>query len=217
VNERWVCKRCFSDNDGSAGACARCGLTRGAESSLEDQQSWAAQAGVPGPTAPTPLWRNLLRYWWIPALAVVLLVGYLTTARRGDDGAVAGAGSLSVYDLQVGDCFNSGTEEEIDNVDAVPCSQPHAYEVFAVADYNGAEYPATDLQFEEAFFEVCVPPFEDYVGVPYEDSVLWASAITPTQAGWDDGDHEFVCHLHQDPGVDQIPDPLTGSMRGSDR
>jgi Septum formation len=210
VNERWVCKRCFADNDDTNPACQRCGLLRGAEASEADAGAWAASA----PTQQAdPGWRKWLRFWWIPAIVVVLAVGYFTTARRGDDGTLSTAGNVTVDDLRVGDCFNSAEEEtEIADVDGVPCTEPHAFEVFAVADYNGSEYPASDAQFEEAFFDVCVPPFKDYVGMPYEDSELWASAITPTESGWNDGDREFICHLHTEEA-----DPLTESQRNANR
>lgn len=32
--------------------------------------------------------------------------------------------------------------------------------------------PASDAQFEVAFVEMCVPTFEDYVGIPYAESEL---------------------------------------------
>ena len=49
MNERWVCKRCFADNEASSGACVKCGLTRGAESSESDRAAWvaASPAGAP--------------------------------------------------------------------------------------------------------------------------------------------------------------------------
>jgi Septum formation len=212
VNERWVCKRCFSDNDGSAGACARCGLTRGAESSLEDQQSWATQAGVSAPEGPTPLWRKLIGYWWIPALVVVLAVGYFTSARRGEDGTVANAGTLSVDDLQVGDCFDSD-DEEVSEVDARPCADPHQYEVFAVEDYEADAYPSVDAVFDD----ICIPAFEAYVGQSWLDSELYATVLHPAEEAWNDGDHEFICFLHEFYEEGATAPRMTGSMQGSGR
>jgi hypothetical protein len=212
VNERWVCKRCFSSNEGTVGACARCGLTRGAESSAEDQQSWGAQAGVGAPAGPQPAWRGLLRYWWIPALAIFLAVGYFTTARRGDDGSLSTSGTVSVDDLQVGDCFNSGEEIEISSVDGRPCGELHQYEVFAIDRYEADSFPTTDAQMEEVFYTVCDAPFESYVGVSYAESALWASMITPSEETWASGDREFICYLHEEDESD-----FTGSMRGSNR
>lgn len=212
MNERWVCKRCFADNEGERSSCERCGLVRGSEATLADRQAWASAAGLPPPETEKPAWQRWLRFWWIPVVAVVLVVGYVTTARRGDDGALTDAGTLTIEDLRVGDCFNSVEEGEINDVDAVPCDEPHAYEVYAIADSTASAYPASDAQFEAAFFEICVPPFEDYVGIAYAESELWASAIIPTEDGWNAGDREFTCHLH-----DERESMLTGSQRGSGR
>ncbi len=218
MNERWVCKRCFADNEGSSGACQRCGLTRGAESTEADQTAWADAPQAAAGGGPRGLLPQLLRFWWIPAAAIALAIGYFTTAQRGDDGSLSTAGNVTVNDLQVGDCFNAGEfttseEVEVSDVDGVPCDEPHSFEVYAVADYEGGSFPATDSQFQVAFAEVCIPPFESYVGIPYENSVLWASAITPTEEGWNDGDREFICHLHE--GADATP--LSESQRGANR
>jgi hypothetical protein len=187
-------------------------MTRGAESSLEDQQAWAAQAGADVPAAPPPAWRRLLRFWWIPALAIFLAVGYFTTARRGDDGSLSTAGTVSVDDLQVGDCFNSDEETDISSVDGRPCSEPHQYEVFAVDRYDAATFPATNTEMDTVFFAVCDSPFESFVGLPYAESALYASMITPSEESWSSGDREFICFLHE-----EDESQFSGSMRGSDR
>ena len=83
---------------------------RGAEATPADQTAWAAQGGAATPTA-NPGWRRWIRFWWIPALVIALVVGYLTTARRGDDGSLASAGNVSVDELREGDCFNTADEE----------------------------------------------------------------------------------------------------------
>ena len=217
MNERWVCKRCFADNEESSAACERCGLGRGSESTEADQNAWAATPQPAPAGRGGGLLSQLLRFWWIPAVGIALLVGYLTAAQRGDDGSLSTSGNVTVDDLRVGDCFNAAEvtdpeETEISEVEGVPCDEPHAFEVFAVADYAGAAYPATDSQFEAAFGEVCVPPFEEYVGIAYVDSALWASAITPTEEGWNDGDREFICHLHEEDAT-----PLSESQQGAAR
>jgi hypothetical protein len=220
MNDRWVCKRCFADNEGAAPQCHKCGLLRGAESTAADQSAWAATpaaADAGGQGRGSGLLPILLRFWWIPAAAIVLVVGYLTTAQRDDDGTVSDAGTLTVEDLRVGDCFNEATftssgDVEVNDVDAVPCTESHAYEVYAVTDYDGAVFPGPDAIFETAFMQVCVPPFEDYVGIAWEDSLLWASAIIPSEEGWNAGDREFICHLHEGDSS-----PLTESQRGAAR
>jgi Septum formation len=216
VNERWVCKRCFADNEDTDGACQRCGLTRGSESTEADQSGWAAAAEAAKPPG-RGLLGQVLRFWWIPAVAIALAVGYFTTAQRGDDGALSTAGNVTVDDLRAGDCFNhaefaTSEDVEVSDVDGAPCNEPHAFEVYVVANYGGEVFPGTDSQFQAAFGEVCIPPFEDYVGIPYANSILWASAITPTEEGWNAGDREFICYLHEEDAT-----MLSGSQRGAAR
>ena len=210
MNERWVCKRCFADNQDIDSACARCGLARGSEASAEDQAAWATQTGGTVATQP-PAWRSWLRFWWIPLLLIALAVGYFTTARRADDGSLATTGTVSIDDLRVGDCFDVGDETEITDVDGVPCTEQHEYEVFALDTYEADATPG-DAELGAVFDAICADPFAAYVGVDYLDSELYGSMITPSEESWADGDRGFICFLYD------LDDPdLTASMRGAGR
>lgn len=211
MSERWVCKRCFADNEETDAACRNCGLTRGAESTPSDQAAWEAHGGAVV-VAEQPAWRRWIRFWWIPALLVALAVGYLTSARRDDVGSLASAGSVSVDELREGDCFNGGEQEEITEVAGVPCSEPHEYEVFALATHEGAATFPSDAEFEPIFFEVCEPEFEPYVGAAWEASAIGASMISPSEESWAAGDRSFICVLYDDAN-DALTEPLAGSAR----
>ena len=197
MNERWVCKRCFADNDETNAACQRCGLIRGAEATESDQAGWsAAQAATPV-EKPQAGWTKWLRLWWIPAIAVVLAVGYFASARRGSSGEIENGGNLSAFDIQVGDCFGVEEEgEQISDVDAVPCTQPHVYEAYHVADHETAAYP-TQAELDGIFDQLCVASFEPYVGAPYDTSAIWANFMTPSEESYADGDREYVCYLFE--------------------
>lgn len=211
MSDRWVCKRCFADNlDGDA-ACTRCGLARGAETTPAELAAWEPQHGVAEP-ATQPGWRRWARFWWVPALVVVVAVGYLTSARRDGGGALVAAGSVPVDDLQAGDCFNGGEEDEISEVDGVPCSDEHEYEVFALATYEGDGSFPTEADLEPIFFEVCEPSFEPYVGAPWEVSEIQGSMISPSDESWSAGDRSFICILY-----DLQDATLTESLAGSGR
>lgn len=212
MSERWVCKRCFADNDGTAAVCAACGLTRGAEASIDDQQAWAAQSGSDWtPRSEPPAWRRWIRYWWVPALLIALGIGWFTSARRDDDGSLSAAGTVAVDDLRVGDCFNTSDAAEISEVDGIPCDQPHDYEVFALTTHDAAAFPS-EAELDAVFETSCAAAFAEYVGVPYADSELYASMITPSEGSWGDGDRDITCFLHDLEGRQ-----LTGSMRGAGR
>jgi hypothetical protein len=210
VNERWVCKRCFADNEGTSAACAKCGLIRGAEAPSDDL---AAAAGQPAWSPPPKEagWTRWLKFAWIPIVVVVLAVGYWFSAGRNSDGEVERGGNLSVTDLRVGDCFNSGDETEISEVDAVPCDEAHEFQVFHVQDHETATFP-TDAEFDAITEQLCFGPFETFVGTAYVDSVLYASAITPSASSFGDGDREYVCVL-----FDPDDAEMTASMEGANR
>ena len=215
VNERWVCKRCFADNEEIDSACSRCGLLRGAEATDADQTTWATQTGTTKPEGRP--WAGLLRFWWVPVLLIPLAIGWYTSARRDDDGMLATAGTVTVDELRVGDCFDAEDETEISEVQGFPCDEPHAYEVFAVAERDGEAFP-TEPQMDEIFTSVCVSAFEGYVGAPYETSEIYASMITPSESSWDDGDREFTCYLFE-PANESLTETvvLTESLRGARR
>lgn len=223
MNERWVCKRCFADNEDSSVACHRCGLTRGAEASQADQAGWTAESGASGgaPVAQQTQrsgWTRWLRFWWIPAVVIVVAVGFFTQARRGDSGEINSGGTVSVDDLRPGDCFSRNEDEDlISEVDGIPCGELHDYEVFALVTHDAPAFP-TDPEMDAVFVNKCSPPFASYVGEPYETSALWGTMITPSEDTWADGDRSFICVLYQ--GDEANPDvvvPITGSMQGANR
>ena len=66
--------------------------------------------------------------------------------RVADTGAVAQPGTLSVFELQPGDCYNTtlappppGQTQPISSVEAVACTAPHTDQVIAKVAYSGAE------------------------------------------------------------------------------
>ncbi|MGH2428963.1 MAG: septum formation family protein [Candidatus Limnocylindria bacterium] len=213
MNERWVCKRCFADNTDDQVACARCGLHRGSEVAPHAQAAWASAHGGPtGAERPQPAWRGLLRYWWVPALGLFLLIGFLASARRADDGSITTGGTLSIEELRVGDCFDSADEEEISEVHARPCDENHEYELFHIATWTGSdEFPSAD-EMRSFIGEECVPAFDEYVGLTYLASRLDFLTFSPVEEGWRDGDRIFQCALY-DPAE---PD-LTASLRDASR
>lgn len=202
TTERWVCKRCFTSVDGSVGVCPTCGLWRGSEQPAGD--AWQPAAGVPAQApASAPAWQGLLRFWWIPLIVVVVAAGWFFSARRDDAGSITDAGSLTAADLRVGDCFDLQDESQdtVENVDAKPCSEPHVYQMFFVGDLPSGDYPSQDTM--DAFaYDNCLPAFQSYVGVTYEESVLDIFYLTPTEESWGSGDHSVQCAAHR---IDKEP------------
>ncbi|MGH2462119.1 MAG: septum formation family protein [Candidatus Limnocylindria bacterium] len=209
--ERWVCRRCFSSNDGWRTACVQCGQVRDTDPSSE------AAAGGAGWAPPPPVAREGGRFPWRLAIygviALVVVGGsVLFAARRDDSGEITDAGTLSVFDLQVGDCFDAEMGE-ISEVQAIPCAEPHVYEVYSVVEYPAGELPsAIDENYTQWEMDTCVGRFEDYVGIDFDFSDFYFSTLTPSDQSWAEGDRALMCFLHN-----STESPLTGSAQGSAR
>jgi ribosomal protein L40E len=206
--ERWVCLRCFASNDGAASACATCGQPRGEAPESAATGEWAASAASPAPTQGRRFpWR-----WVIYGVIVLVVVGagYFFAARRGDNGEVTDAGDLSVFDLQVGDCFDVGTDQtEVETVRAIPCDEPHTYELFWTDEYPSDVQPSEDESL--AWLEDnCLPEFEEYVGLSYQESIYYMGSLSPTDDGWSSGDRGFSCYLYN-----ASETPMSGSVEGT--
>jgi hypothetical protein len=223
-SERWVCRQCFADNEGDATHCSRCGLARfaGAGDAVRDPMAPPDDPNAadgspmpqwsPQPPPSKPFWQRLIPFWWVGLIAVVLVGGVLFNARRDEGGAITDGGTLHVNELQVGDCFNTDATDTIDEVDAVPCGEAHSYELFHVFTMtDGGSYP-TSTEFTQQEEAACVPAFEEYVGAEFLASALYVTTIEPTEEGWDDGDHEVQCILHE-----RDKSAVTGTQRGSNR
>ncbi|GAB2489626.1 septum formation family protein [Nocardiopsis aegyptia] len=128
---------------------------------------------------------------------------------------ILGGGDNNVFELNVGDCFiDSEMEavlggEGVSEVPLVDCAEPHDSEFFVAEDMPEGEYPGDEAVSAEAD-ELCEgQAFTDFVGVPYEESLLLALPLTPTEQSWDTvDDREIICYVYH-------PDEMvTGSLAG---
>jgi Septum formation len=213
-DERWVCRRCFNSNDGWRTACTNCGQPRNAPSpeAASGGTGWApAQPASGGMRIP---WRLVI----YGVIALVVFGGsVLFAARRDDSGTITGAGNLSVFDLQMGDCFDAAFDPneytEISEVRAIPCTEPHVYEMYSVAEYPQGEAPSgPDEDYTPWETESCLGTFASYVGIDYNSSEYYISALVPTDDSWSHGDNTLMCFLHNDAET-----AVTGSARGAAR
>ncbi len=125
----------------------------------------------------------------------------------------AACNTQSAFDLEVGQCYDSPTEEtEVSTVSSKPCDEPHDQEVYAVFDYPN---PPEDFPGESAMEDVavdrCTAEFEPFVGTDYDSSQFDFYYLVPSDETWADGDREVVCSVFDPDGK------LTGSVRGSGR
>ena len=136
-------------------------------------------------------------------------------AERDDSGEIVEGGDIDVFSFEVGDCFDDppGTSTGVAEVPAVPCSESHDNEVFALGDHpadDDAPYPG-DAAMQSFAEEFCLGEFEGYVGISYDESRFAAAPFFPSQDTWEQqDDREFVCFLY-----DLESQKLTGSMKDS--
>jgi len=226
LSDRWVCQNCSAKNDSVNYTCQKCGQGRGLQPAQENTPSWDPEASEPRYTSPPAArnWTRLLRYWWV----LILVFGGISAFFSDDDGiprdnegVITAAGRMSVHDLQVGDCFDfvdetSDLDEDeiitIEQVQGMPCSDLHDYEVYVVHDLDQETTYPSEFRLDRIFEEVCLEGFEDYVGSQWELSEIWADMIWPLEEGWNqEGDRTVTCLLFE------TEEKTAGSLRGSGR
>lgn len=93
----------------------------------------------------------------------------------------------------------------------------HAFEALYVGKYPEVQaYPGEDViaQFLE---QECFPAFEEYVGIPYADSLLWMLLIGPSVGTWSLlDDRSLSCYLYEEePSGSRVL--TTGSLKDARR
>jgi Protein of unknown function (DUF2510)/Septum formation len=133
-----------------------------------------------------------------------------STPAQEEGSTPAESGDVGVFDLEVGDCLGEETGEgEIESIEAAPCSEPHTEEIFAALTVPDGDYPGQEALDAEA--EGCLEEFAEFVGMPYEESVLEINYMTPTEESWGMGDRELLCTVY-DPAGD-----TTGTLADANR
>jgi hypothetical protein len=129
-----------------------------------------------------------------------------------EETAPTGTEVVDVFDLEVGDCFAEieDTEEMLSTIETVPCSLPHSEEVFAAETLPDEDFPGEDAVNAQAD-ELCFTDFEEFVGLPFEESVLSLAIFVPSEESWRMGDRLVLCTIY-DPRGD-----VSGSLRGVER
>lgn len=129
---------------------------------------------------------------------------------------ILGGAEGNIFDLNVGDCFNIDEMEavlggeEVSDVPLIDCAEPHDSEFFVAEQMPEGEFPGDEAINAEAT-ELCQgQAFTDFVGVPWEESALYAFPLTPTEESWNRiDDREIICYVNN-------PDEMvTGTLEGA--
>ena len=97
-------------------------------------------------------------------------------------------------DLDIGDCFTEIEDENsVETVPLIDCNAPHLYEVYAEGNITDSTLPVGDAMTEWGT-NICVDPFEDYVGIDYYTSTAYSiTYLNPTAGSWANGDRTISC------------------------
>ena len=96
-------------------------------------------------------------------------IGYSLFAATIVAVSLTGCSNKSVYEMEVGMCFNVGDTSGTATLTTVPtvaCSEPHDAEVFFIYNLTGVEVFDQDLVSTEGS-NGCIAPFQDYVGADF--------------------------------------------------
>lgn len=125
-----------------------------------------------------------------------------------DDESWGGGGAPLAY--EIGDCFQEQSDDR-GETEFRDCSEPHDYEVyseFEVPDTVDGTYPGDERMYHVAD-EGCLEAFDDFVGVPWEESSYDFAWVAPDEATWTEYDDRLVQCLAIDPEGEH-----TGSLEG---
>ena len=139
-------------------------------------------------------------------LAMILLVvaAEIKTGGSNGSGTGTGDGTVSITDLKPGDCLTTVTATgTVTDVPVVPCTTPHAGEVFAVFDLPDGPWPG-DAKVEEQSESRCNDEFDTYADSP--DSKLELYYLHPKEQSWW-RDRGVICIATDPSGL------RTGSLR----
>ena len=132
---------------------------------------------------------------------------------QGQETTAPGAGEVAFFDLEVGDCLADliATLGEFFTVETVPCSEPHSEEIYAVVPLPEGDFPGDEAVAAQAD-KACTAEFESFVGLPYEESVLYYNYLYPyDEQSWNGGYRWVTCSIY-DPAGD-----TTGTLADANR
>jgi len=133
------------------------------------------------------------------------------------DGIIEGTGDQTdIFDIAIGDCLNDGVfEGEANSVPVVDCSELHESEAYSSFLLSGTSYPGQE-DIETSADDGCYEAFEEFVGIPWDDSTLDYSYYFPTKGTWRTGDREILCLVHE---TDENEEPRrsTGTLENARR
>jgi len=135
------------------------------------------------------------------------LAGHDDTVRN-ESGQVVEAGEVGAFRIRLGDCLAATPDGDFESVQAVPCADPHASEVYAAFMLPAGDYPG-DAQVDAMADEGCYDRVGNAIDLSLGLDDYGLSSITPRAEGWNEiDDREVLCLVGRIDGGSS-----TGSVR----
>ena len=145
---------------------------------------------------------------WVLAITGLVVVAVASSPDRNDSGQITSGGSVSATALQTGDCVNDLKDTtSLLSLPAVPCTQAHEGEVFAVFDLPAGPYPGADAVDRQATSQ-CSDRITAYSPTAGTDGTYNLFLVYPREQDWAGGDREIACVAVSGVGT------TTGSIKG---
>ena len=105
---------------------------------------------------------------------------------------VTDKGSVNATDVAVGNCITQIPDSSrVVTMQAVPCNQNHAGEVYAVLNMPDGNYPGQSAI--DADQKKCPGELQSYAPSATKDDTVGIYVLYPTQETWDRGDRAVTC------------------------
>jgi len=142
----------------------------------------------------------------VAAVVVVsLLVKHFGSAKVDASGNVTKAGSLSVFSLKTGQCFDEpAVGTDVSSIKAIPCGQSHDAQVTGSTPLTADSYDENAL--DKAAGDACQKVADSAVDSAKLGDGASIVYFVPNRDDWNGGDHSATC------AVDDGTTKLTGSV-----
>jgi Domain of unknown function (DUF4190) len=132
---------------------------------------------------------------WIAVIGTGVVIALATSAQRSATGRITGGGSLSIFDLKAGDCFQNPSataQADITDVTAVPCTTAHDAQAFATFSAAGTTYPRAAALREQATTGCRSRAARDLIHSKIT-STMSLHFLYPGEKSWSDAQYQITC------------------------
>lgn len=131
----------------------------------------------------------------VAALAIAGLLVFGVSACgdvRDEAGTVTQSGSAHSLQIKKGDCVGSLEGDQINDVQLVPCGDPHHWEAYAAHNMPDGDFPGSD-EIGKVGQKFCDDEYTKFTGISSDKSQYTWTYLSPTEGSWKDGDREIMC------------------------